>query len=105
MCLPQVTVEDLDFICAEGDQSNLFMDFEPTREFLHNLDSSFAHYADQFIDDKSVNALNCRKSAILSQLLLRHKLITLGNLELSKEKCNELFLGLIMKYCQIFMNV
>jgi hypothetical protein len=51
-----------------------------------------------------VNALNCRKSAILSQLLLRHKLIVLGGLDLTRQETKVLFGDLIVKYARIFLT-
>ena len=65
--------------------AGLFPDLSETDAFITNLNASFKHYANSFIGVKSVNALNCRKSALLSQMLLRHKVIVLSGLTLTKE--------------------
>lgn len=62
------------------DEEALFPAFSATEEFITKLNKSFQHYANSFVGIKSVNALNCRKSALLSQMLLRHKLIVFGGL-------------------------
>ena len=58
----------------------MFPAFSATEEFISKLNMSFQHYANSFVGVKSVNALNCRKSALLSQMLLRHKLIVFSGL-------------------------
>ena len=62
------------------DEEALFPAFSATEEFITKLNMSFQHYANSFVGIKSVNALNCRKSALLSQMLLRHKLIVFSGL-------------------------
>lgn len=46
-----------------------------TRQNLSKVDDFFNKYANVFKGEKTVNGLNCRKSALLSQLLLRHKIL------------------------------
>ena len=43
-----------------------FPSFEASDDFITNLNASFHMYANSFVGVKSVNALNCRKSALLS---------------------------------------
>ena len=52
----------------------------PSSALFSHLYASFKQYEDFGLDkeDKSVNAHNCRKSAILSQMFSLHKLIVLG---------------------------
>ena len=52
----------------------------PSSALIHHLYASFNKYEDFGLakEDKSVNAHNCRKSAILSQMFSLHKLIVLG---------------------------
>ena len=85
-------------ISTHTDSADLFKDYTPSVDFLKSLNASFAFYADQFDGDKSVNALNCRKSAILSNLFLRHKLLASSKLTLTSAQLNDLFLPLIVKY-------
>ena len=85
----------------------MFPDFTASLEFLAALNASFGHYANQYEGDKSVNALNCRKSGLLSQMLLRHKVICLGKLreKMTAEQLHGTFFDLIKKYCEVFMSV
>ena len=69
---------------ADDTTDEYFPDFEPNKAFLVKLNASFNHYAHQYVGDKSVNALNCRKSAFLSMMLLRHKMIVLSGLTLNR---------------------
>ena len=89
----------------QGDEAELFPEFAPNNDFIVQLNSSFQHYADSFEGVKTVNALNCRKSALLSQMLLRHKLIAFCDLKPTKEQSDELFRHLIRQYCRIFLSV
>lgn len=61
-------------------ESDRFPAFSATEDFIRQLNQSFQHYSNSFQGVKTVNALNCRKSAILSQMLLRHKVIVLGGM-------------------------
>ena len=45
-------------------------------ELINQTYASFGKYVNYSAEDKSVNAHNCRKSAILSQLHLLHKLVS-----------------------------
>ena len=90
---------------AQSDEAALFPAFTPTEDFIKQLNASFQHYANSFVGVKSVNALNCRKSALLSQMLLRHKLLALQGLESSKAQTGPLFSDLIVKYSQIFLTL
>ena len=80
-----LSYDELSDMLKNDQTDELFPDFTPTKAFLVQLNASFNHYANQYIDDKSVNALNCRKSALLSKMLLRHKAILIGNLKLTKQ--------------------
>ena len=68
---------------ADDTTDELFQDFTPDKTFLVKLNASFNHYAHSYIGDKSVNALNCRKSAFLSMMLLRHKVLVASKLQLT----------------------
>ena len=70
---------------ANNTTDELFPDFTPDKTFLVRLNASFNHYAHSYIGDKSVNALNCRKSAFLSMMLLRHKVLVSSELSLTRE--------------------
>ena len=88
----------------DTDQADLFPAFTATEDFIRQLDRSFQHYANTFQGVKTVNALNCRKSALLSQMLLRHKVFALAGLSPSQEQSGPLFSGIIVKYSQIFLS-
>ena len=116
MALPKVaaiqnkslTLDQLNQLMTAPDQSeaeSLFPAFTEADTLLSSLNASFQHYANSFVSVKSVNALNCRKSALLSQMLLRHKIIAFSGLELTKEQSAPLFRDLICKYCKIFASV
>lgn len=80
--------------------ASLFPDFSPNTEYLVNLYGSFRHYANHDATDKSVNGQNCRKSALLSMLLLKHKLISLkGPKTLDRQQKSVLFEPLVAEYC------
>ena len=55
---------------------------KPTFDFIKNLYASFHLYENFGLEDgkedKTVNAHNCRKSAILSQMFILHKLVMVG---------------------------
>jgi hypothetical protein len=85
-------------------EDTLFPAFTTTEDFIKALNASFHHYGNSFEGLKTVNALNCRKSAILSQLLLRHKVIALQGLSPTKAQTQGLFSELIVKYSKIFMS-
>jgi hypothetical protein len=53
---------------------------EPGLALLYHLYASFKKYETFGLEsnDKSVNAHNCRKSAILSQMFILHKLISVA---------------------------
>ena len=89
---------------VNGDEEPPFPDFSPTESLITQLNASFHRYAHSFVGVKSVNALNCRKSALLSQMLLRHKIIAFTGLNLSKEQSGPLFRDLIVEYSKIFMS-
>jgi hypothetical protein len=44
--------------------------------FLVNLYCAFGHFANHDMQDKSINGHNCRKSSLLSQMLILHKLMS-----------------------------
>ena len=54
--------------------------------------------------EKTVNALNCRKSALLSMMLLRHKIIAFSGITLTKAESGPLFETLIVEYSKIFLS-
>lgn len=91
---------------AGASEQSLFADFVASDELIKNLNASFAHYASQFVGVKSVNALNCRKSALLSQMLLRHKAIAFTNLEEARttQATGPIFNDLILEYSKIFAS-
>ena len=68
------------------------------------LNNSFNLYANSFVGVKSVNALNCRKSALLSQMLLRHKIIAFTGLSLTQEQSGPLFNDLVVEYSKVFLS-
>lgn len=80
----------------------LFPEFSPAEDFIKAMNVSFNHYGNAFVGVKTVNALNCRKSAILSQMLLRHKVMALRGLKPSKAETKSLFNDLMVQYCGIF---
>ena len=90
---------------ADNTTDELFPDFTPDKTFLVKLNASFNHYAHSYIGDKSVNALNCRKSAFLSMMLLRHKVLVASELSLTREQEDSLFSPLIQEYTDVFMSV
>ena len=68
------------------DQEHVFKEkFSPTLDFLKHLTGSFGFYKTFDMSNKSVDGQNCRKSAALSQMLLIHKVITLGEVKLTDE--------------------
>ena len=69
---------------------------QPNMELFNHLYASFGKFEDFGLDkdDKSVNAHNCRKSAILSQMFAVHKLIVLGKAE------KGLSLGIKQHFCK-----
>ena len=73
----------------------VFSSFTADESLINMLNASFQHYSNSFKGVKSVNALNCRKSALLSQMLLRHKVITFAGMDLSIEQSGQLFKDLI----------
>ena len=90
ICLKEGS-NQIDFELAEFEQmladdktDDLFPDFTPDKAFLVKLNASFNHYAHSYVGDKSVNALNCRKSAFLSMMLLRHKVLVFSGLSLNR---------------------
>lgn len=90
---------------SAADARALFPAFTETDDFIRSLNMAFEHYANSFDGVKAVNALNCRKSALLSQMLLRHKVIAYAGLDLTKEETGSLFRDLIVKYCSVFLSV
>ena len=94
----------IDLLQVNGEVESPFPDFSPTEGLITQLNGSFQRYAHSFIGVKSVNALNCRKSALLSQMLLRHKIIAFTGLNLPKEQSGSLFRDLIVEYSKIFMS-
>ena len=90
---------------ADDTTDEFFPDFTPDKSFLVKLNASFNHYAHSYIGDKSVNALNCRKSAFLSMMLLRHKILVASKLQLTREQEDSLFSPLIQEYTDVFMSV
>ena len=62
----KLSYDELTKMLGDDKTDDLFPDFTPTKDFLVKLNASFNHYAHQYEDVKSVNALNCRKSALLS---------------------------------------
>ena len=108
LCLKagDLSFDELSNMLENDKTDDLFPDFTPTSDFLVKLNASFNHYAHQYVDVKSVNALNCRKSALLSQMLLRHKALIVGKpTGVTKEKTKALFNDLIHLYTSIFMSV
>ena len=97
--------EELEGMLSDDASEDLFPDFTPDKAFLVKLNASFNHYAHQYIGDKSVNALNCRKSAFLSMMLLRHKMVVLSDLTLNRQQEDSLFSALIKEYTEVFMSV
>jgi hypothetical protein len=43
--------------------------------FVVNFYSAFGHFSNHDMQDKSINGHNCRKSSLLSQMLILHKLM------------------------------
>jgi len=83
----------------------LFKDFSPDFDFLANLFASFKKYQAYNMEDRSVNGHNCRKSAYLSEMLLKHKLLVLGENSLNDEQKSSLFDQVITKYAELFKEV
>lgn len=80
-----------DFILSEINSATLLPDFAPlqalTKESLKehfiNLNASFGKYASYELENRASNYHNCRKSALLSQLLIKNKLLmALGSTDL-----------------------
>jgi N-acetyltransferase B complex (NatB) non catalytic subunit len=88
----------------EAKSTSVFPDFAPTKDFLVELYGSFRNYSTYDLSDKSVNGQNCRKSALLSMMLLRHKLV-LRCADLTDTQKNHLFAPLIDEYCGLFRQV
>ncbi|CDW74130.1 UNKNOWN [Stylonychia lemnae] len=74
--IDQAFVESLDQqnIPEDGQQFQPF-DFNNALDSLRHLYASFKKYESLDLDNKTTNYHNCRKSSILSQLLLKNKLI------------------------------
>lgn len=84
--------------------ATLFPDFTSSADFLVALFGSFRHYASYDLADRSVNGQNCRKSALLSMMLLRHKL-AIKSKDLTAGQKQQLFEPLIKEYCGLFNQV
>jgi hypothetical protein len=67
---------------------------------LAELDEFFRKCATHDLTDKSVNGQNCRKSALLSQMLIRHKVLIA-----SKQSAEGVFDDLLITYLSLFKEV
>jgi len=89
--------------------TELFSWSDSSDRFIRNIAFSFSNYAGAVkhvssASERSENFLNCQKSALLSQMLLRHKLIAFLGLKPSQEETGPLFRDLIVQYCLLFIT-
>ena len=61
-----LSLDQLVNLLQVGEADYPFSDFSAVEDFITVLNNSFNLYANSFVGVKSVNALNCRKSALLS---------------------------------------
>ena len=85
----------------------MFPSFDSSLDFIKNLDLSFRICAEASNGVKTVNALNSRKSALLSMMLLRHKVIALAGLKVEDHPAefSAMFEKLIQDYIFTFQTV